>query len=432
MADVKPLRGIRYPFDNLTSESAKNKVAPPYDVIDENEQNALYKRDPENIIRIILNKRQDSDGESNNRYTRARRYLMDWLAEGTLVQDQSPNIYFHDQHFEGASGNYHTRKGFLARIRLEDYDNGVVLPHEFTHEGPKIDRLNMMKACECNVSPIFLLYDDPKQQIEKEVEGYLDDPMLDIQTPSDNIRHRLWGIPQRGIHKHVQRILSDKSVLIADGHHRYETALAYRNFRREVAEQPNPDAPYEYVMAFFVNMRHPGLKIFPTHRVVQGVSSFSPGSFEQKLSDLDGVSTKRLETSVQKPEQLVDQIEAESKAAFVFLIDSIPILARVDSDVLSSDLDMPDSVKQLDVTILHEYLFPRLFDQLDDRENDIVYERDSDKVVDMHQSDDSPVALMGAPTIDEVVDVCNSGGRMPQKSTYFYPKILSGLVLNAV
>jgi uncharacterized protein (DUF1015 family) len=256
--------------------------------------------------------------------------------------------------------------------------------------------------------------------------------MLNIQTPSDNIRHRLWGIPQRGIHKHVQRILSDKSVLIADGHHRYETALAYRNFRREVAEQPNPDAPYEYVMAFFVNMRHPGLKIFPTHRVVQGVSSFSPGSFEQKLSDLDGVSTKRLETSVQKPEQLVDQIEAESKAAFVFLIDSIPILARVDSDVLSSDLDMPDSVKQLDVTILHEYLFPRLFDQLDDRENDIVYERDSDKVVDMHQSDDSPVALMGAPTIDEVVDVCNSGGRMPQKSTYFYPKILSGLVLNAV
>jgi uncharacterized protein (DUF1015 family) len=440
MADVRGFRGIRY---NLEDAEAEDLVAPPYDVIDEEGHCRLYERHPHNVIRLILNRCGDEDDErENNRYTRSRRHMIDWLAEGVLQQDTDPGIYVHYQDYDGATGGDLTRRGFMAAVRLTEYENEVVLPHERTLRGPKADRLRLMKESECNLSPIFLLYDDPDNEVDELLAKHRDDePWMDVETEFDGIRHRTWPVFDQQAQAEVAELLDDKQLLIADGHHRYETALAYRDFRERVAEEPVEDAPYHYVMALLVNMHDPGLQIFPTHRIVYGVEDFEAGALADQLEASDYFRTEWIDVDAREDAQgAIDRLEeaGEEVPSFALMADrwERPLLVRFvgGEDAPVFDEETGEEVRQLDTAILHEAILDRMIGidkeaQADKR--NLHYTRDLDEAVEAADEPENQLVVLMNPTkIDQVVEVCQSGDKMPQKSTYFYPKILSGLAVN--
>lgn len=446
MADVQPLRGIRYPFETLSNDAITRKVAPPYDVIDPQHRDELYERDPHNIIRIILNRGPvtGDDETTVSRYNRARRYMMDWLGSGVLEHDSRPAVYPHKQTYPAPDGETYQRNGFLARVGLEPFENDVILPHERTHKGPKEDRLRLLKACECNMSPIFALYDDPDMEVESLFEETRRrDPAMDITTNRDGIDHQMWMLRDRQVHRQLERIFEDKQLLIADGHHRYETSLAYRRFRRQTAadpEQVSADAPFNYVLTFLVNVHAQGLHIFPTHRVIDGTSEWTPRGLGDAIAQMNHFECDRLSPElVDQPGRLQAKLESEGQSGtcFVFVLDRTPMLVRFTADSAADcfENDLADSVRQLDVTVLHHVLLERLIgpDQhSSDSKPRYDYIRKTQKALDRHGRSGNMVALMNAPSIGQVMDVAKAGERMPQKSTYFYPKVLSGLVMSPV
>lgn len=438
MADIRPFRGIRYDLDVLGADAFSKVVAPPYDVIDSDHQDALYARHPKNFVRIDLNRIEEDDTPENDRYTRSRRWLFDWLAEGTLTIDDRPTLYVHHQTFENAAGETVTRRGFLANIRLADYDEEIVLPHERTLRGPKADRLALMKATECNLSPVFFLYSDPESTIDAAMQAAIaDQEPARVQTP-DGIVHELWRVTDPAAQATVTRFMKAESVLIADGHHRYETALAYREFRRETAEEHSDDAPYEFALGFFVNQDDPGLAVFPTHRVVYGVAEF--GGLDAVADQLDAHDEFDVQRIELEPDSIRQRLadSGEVGPSFVLLGDGAPALVRF-TGALDSHLfddETPDQVRALDVCVLHEALLDGMLGISKDAQEaktNLNYVKGWEKAFAAADQDDSQlVVLMNATPVEQVDRVCRSGGKMPQKSTFFYPKILSGLVINPI
>ncbi len=437
MADLRPLRALRYDLDVLGREAFALVVTPPYDVIDDRHQDALYAQHPNNFVRIDLNRIQPTDTAENNRYTRARRYLMDWIASGAVTIDREPSVYVHHQTFLNAAGEQVTRRGFLANIRLAEYDESVVLPHERTLRGPKEDRLALMKATETNLSPVFFLYSDPESTLDTALAAAVASSTPASTTTADGIHHELWRVTDPGIIARVTAFMAPQQVLIADGHHRYETALAYREFRRGCAEEPHDDAAYEFGLGFFVNLDDPGLAVFPTHRVVHDLAGF-PG-FEpvvarlaaheefdvSRLGALDraGIISALTESGVRGP-------------SFVLLGSGEPALVRFVGELSSAlfSSDTPDEVRALDVCVLHEALLDGMLGisrAAQEEKTNLHYIKGDDPAFDaVDDAETQIVVLMNATPVDQVDRVCRSGGVMPQKSTFFYPKILSGLVVN--
>ncbi len=438
MADVRPFRAIRYRTDAFNAP-LEAVVAPPYDVIDDVEQSALYARHPKNVVRLDLNEIKPTDDAENNRYTRARRHLMDWLAEGVLGIDENPAIYAHTQTFVDESGKEITRRGFLARIRLAEYSEGIVLPHERTLRGPKEDRLALMKAAECNLSPVFLLYEDAESKIDAALEAKQNASETVTANTADGIQHTLWPVFDADVQRVLADHLSKQSVLIADGHHRYETALAYRDWRRSVAEEPHPDAPYDFVLAFFVNAKDPDLAVYPTHRVVHDVADFDPSTLFSKLDADARFSIERLDDKVvADAAALRGRLETAGKSAPSFVL-----LARGDARLVSYvgdfenelfDSETPVEVRELDVAVLHEAIFDRMLGiskAAQEAKTNLGYIKGFDLAL---KGLDDPanqlLVMMNATPVAQVDRVCRSGGKMPQKSTFFYPKVLTGLVIN--
>lgn len=444
MAEIKAFRGIRFHSARFTNPELAKIVAPPYDVINADEQDALYASHPNNIVRLDLNKIQPGDDSENNRYTRSRRYLMDWLGTGVLHIEDAPALLVHVQDFSDENGVRHSRRGFISLTRLSEYEEGVVLPHERTLKGPKIDRLDLMKATECNLSQVFFLYDDP----ERKVDALLGKPpedvvILDITTP-DGIRHRMWPAFDETVHTQVAAVLADKPILIADGHHRYETALAYRDFRRSVAEEPDSDALYEYVMAFMVNIHDPGLQVFATHRVVHGTADFDFQALHKTLKATPYFDVQTLEVPAEKTaakaaylqEKLQHSGEAGPSLVLLSGQSDEALLVRFTGDVNTPifDDETPVEVRALDVTILHEGIIDRLLGvhkAAQEAQTNLGYIKGFEEAVLAAEDPNNQVVVLMNPTpVEQVNAVCLSGGKMPQKSTYFYPKILSGLVIN--
>lgn len=416
----------------------RDVVAPPYDVIDSAGQDALYARHPKNFVRVDLNRITDEDHDQNNRYTRSRRYLMDWLAEGVLKFEDRPAIYVHHQTFTDDAGNTYTRKGFLAAIRLAEYDEEVVLPHERTLRGPKVDRLKLMKETECHLSPVFFLYDDPESAVDEVLERSVADSQgVRIETEEDGIEHVLWTCTDDDVIAQVTAQLADEQVLIADGHHRYETALAYREFRRDVAEEDVDDAPYEYALAFFVNFRDPGLAVFPTHRVVYGVEGFDIDSVWEKLGAHTDFSVDSIDTGDLDDVRATLEEAGEEAPSFVLYgrggdARLVKFVGDTSSDIF--DDETPDEVRELDVAVLHEGVLDRILgiskeDQA--AKTNLNYIKGWEPAAKALDDEKNQLVVLMNPTPVEQVDrVCRSGGVMPQKSTFFYPKILSGLIVH--
>ena len=408
---VIPFRGLRY---NATQvESIENVIAPPYDVIKSDERVALEARHPANIIRLILSQPQDNDTDHENQYTRAAVRMKQWISDGTLVRDTTPRYYIYDQSFNAPDGKNYTRRALIALVKLEPFENRVVLPHEKTHAGPKADRLNLMRECHANLSPIFLLYADPAGDIERIMEGFTDTNQPQIDCPETfGSTHQLWCLDDTERNREIQTLFSTKPLLIADGHHRYETALAFRD---EMAQQTSNG--YGYMMVNLVRMESPGLAVLAIHRL------------------LSNLNADRIAHAIAKLPETFEVHEIDTQAALMAQLDTMsgksPAVGMYTADD-TYRLLIPHSTppNQLDVTLVQETLIKNLF-QIETLAEHISYTAYTDDAVAHVKEDTDSVALLMNPTpVEQVLDVAMAGSTMPQKSTYFYPKMATGLVLN--
>lgn len=432
MAHIVPFRGILYNQHKIRDLS--RVIAPPYDVITPEEQERLYRKSPYNIVRLILN-------QEPNPYESAARLFEGWQAEGIFVRDERPALYFLSHRFRTNEGKEKERQGFIALNRLEDFSTGTIRPHENTLEGPKEDRLQLMLACHANLSQIFALYSEPKRIINRALAEHVQGvaPPIDVKEEGGG-SCLLWRISDIEMIRLVQREMEDQSLLIADGHHRYEAALNYRNHFRQKREKWSGREAFNYVMVYFANMKDDGLAILPTHRLVRG---FSPIPF-QKLEEAlqrhfylepypktpDGQRWfLRALKSGGKKRHLIGASFKRDPRYLILRLKNKRSLQR-----LAKDLSEP--LRDLDVTTLHLLILEHILGLAPEeqvKEEVMSYSQDEERVLKAVDKEDYQAAfILNPPNPEEILAVALRGEKMPQKTTYFHPKLISGLVINKI
>jgi len=431
MPDIRPFRGIRYDMAQVGALS--DVVAPPYDVIDPALQDRLYAASPYNVIRLELNREEPADNAESNRYTRAAKFLKDWQREGVLKEDPQPAFYLYHQTFD-VEGQTYTRKGFLARVRLEPFGQGKIFPHEQTLSGPKADRLALFNATKFNLSPIFGLYPDATNEVLKAVEAGLRDRTPLEATDHLGVQNRLWPVLDAQAHTAVQGLMAAKPIFIADGHHRYETGLKFREDLEAAGQLAGPDDPANFCMMMLVGMSDPGLRILPTHRLVSGFPGLTAQALAERLAPEFDVTV--LPEGTDRPRVLWETIEMEGTQellGFGTVADGGWILARLRSDATMDKLVPEHSPewRALGVSILHELVLKSLLGPLGTASCRYVHLLD-EVMTDVGQKGCDLACLVPPAGMEDVETIASNLEKMPPKSTYFYPKLLSGLVLNTL
>jgi uncharacterized protein (DUF1015 family) len=397
-------------------------------------QTRYYDLSPHNLVRIILGRGGDTDTDKFNVYTRAAEYLHDWRSGGILKQDAEPSIYFYSQTFT-IPGSRHLaeRRGFIALQRLHDYADGVVFRHELTHSGPRADRLNLLRHTRAHFGQIFVLYNDPDAQIEQLLAS---DEEPDISVLDEyEVLHRVWRIYDAGIVESIQQLMREKKLLIADGHHRYETALAYRDECRARTGSNDPNAPHEFVMMTFIRMESPGLVILPTHRIIQGLPGFDRERMLEEAKRFFDV--RRIDQRTEKRSATTLLEEAGQRGtAFVAVTRQGPYLMRAKKRALNDALsNLSSRQRELDVVQLHKVLIERILGISEEavrNQTHVKYERDAFEAISWVRQGANVAFLMNPARIEQVRDIAFAGEVLPQKSTDFYPKLLSGLTIYAL
>jgi uncharacterized protein (DUF1015 family) len=415
LPELKGFRGWRY---NDRKVKLADVFAPPYDVISPKEQDTLYKKNPFNVIRLELGKEEPGDSENTNKYTRAKSFLNQWKQNSVLIQDHSPSIYVYVQNCK-VEGRNETRIGFLAAMKI---DEKAVLKHENTLASPKKDRLALLQQVKTNLSPIWGLFEDKKAEVNRALESTVKTlPVVDVTV--DGVRHRLFVENRVDVLNKVVKAMKKKPMFIADGHHRFEVACQYRKLNRKKGDA-------NYVMTYFADCLHNPFKIFPTHRLLRiqkpetALKIFAGRGTLKKLSNLNDVlkalSKNRLES---KQKEYPFGIYTKKDGFYLFT------LSRQWTDKWRKD-----AVKRLDVSVLHEQLIAPLFGITKiEKSQEIDFTRDAKAAVEKVDSGEFNVAIFLRPTsLVEMIEVSKKGLKMPQKSTYFYPKLLSGLVFNTL
>ena len=430
MPEIQALRGIRYDLGHVGSLS--NVVAPPYDVIGPDLQEELYKRHPCNVVRLILNRQEPGDDEANNRYTRANRFLRNWRSEGVLFSEADPAVYVYHQEFANG-GQRHTRRGFMARIRLERLGEGKVFPHEETMRGPKIDRLMLTAVCRANLSQVFGLYPDPAGDAQNLLEAAV--AQLTPVEASDHLGvvHRLWPVTDIEVISALAGLVGPKPILIADGHHRYETACEYRDQVYD-SGQLRPDHPAGFVLMMCVAMEDPGLVVLPSHRLFRGLPAITSQQLAARLGDCFttrpvGRGAKLAATVWEDVQTCGDQgtLAFYTQQDQQWVIAGLTEAGRAKLAKIASDHNEP--WRHLGVSILHRLVLHTLLAAPDLPTPKYVHS--VEEVLDALRTGEFPLAALVMPaTVHDIRTVSLSGERMPAKSTYFYPKLLSGLVIN--
>jgi uncharacterized protein (DUF1015 family) len=429
MANIFPFQALRY---DPSKVSPAEVVTQPYDKITPAMQDQYYAASPYNLVRVILGKSQAGDNDQQNVYTRAAASLQQWRAEGVLVPDPEPSLYLYTQTFKvpgDASGAIAERRGLIALGQVEDYDHKVVFRHEQTLSKPKADRLNLLRATQAHCGQIFMLYTDPAGEIDNALRQS-GPPAVEVRDQYD-VLHRMWKISDPAVIRTVQAKMADKKLIIADGHHRYETALTYRN---EMRNQANLDlqAPFERVMMTFVNMDAPGLVVLPTHRVVFGMESFSIFDMAAKLQENFEVEDLGPLTNAAAALERLHQAGKDS-TALLAVTSHGSFLLRSRAEQHSNGLaGLSERQRALDVVQLHKLV---LEDALGMSEDDIrdqkhlKYVRDAHEAIDEVRNGADVAFIMNPVRMEQMRDVAFAGEVLPQKSTDFYPKMLSGLTI---
>lgn len=430
MPEIEAFRGVRYDLGHVGSLS--NVVAPPYDVIDADLQDRLYKLHPANVIRLELTRQEPGDEGPNDRYNRAARHFRNWQSEKVLTTDGEPAIYVYHQIFE-SEGRTITRRGFMARVRLERFGEGKIYPHEETLAGPKADRLMLTRACRANLSQIFGLYPDESGEAQELLEAAIADKIPLEATDHLGVVHRLWLVTDVNVVSRVAGLMGPQPVFIADGHHRYETACNYRD--ELAAAGPLPaNHPANYVLMMNVAMSDPGLIVMPTHRLFRGLPAMDSEALRAKLGE--AFACRTVGEGVDLAESVWEQIETEGEQGTLGLYtaaDQRWTLARLTDTgrkrMAEIATDHGPEWQGLGVAILHRLLIETLLDGRDLPKPKFVH-LVSEVVDGLETGEFNLAALVMPATVEHIRQVSLRKERMPAKSTYFYPKLLSGLVFN--
>ena len=431
MADIHAFRAFRYDLGRVGSLS--DVVAPPYDVIGPALQDALYSRNPHNVIRLILNKETPSDNDRDNRYTRAARTLHDWQREHILVQDSARSLYVYHQEYE-AEGQRMVRRGFLARVRLEKFGEGRIYAHEETMPGPKADRLKLFHATNMNLSPIFGLYPDTSNAVQDALDKAIARALPLEATDHLGTVSRLWPVSDQHVLSEVAGLMGPKPIFIADGHHRYETALRYFDEQKAAGEAPGDDPPQGYVLMMLVGMSDPGLLILPTHRLVSGL----PGLTSERLLALlsEHFKVEKVGTGEAVARDAWERIEldgSQNLLGFGTTADGVWHVARLRDNGLMADLAPEHSLgwRGLAVSVLHVLVLDHLVPAKLNAKPTCQFVHLLREVTEALAAKSCDLAVLVPPaTMAHVENIAGNLEKMPPKSTYFYPKVLSGLVFN--
>jgi len=469
MADILPFRALRY---NLAKVSAGEVLTQPYDKITPAMQERYYQLSPYNLARVILGKSEAGDGEQQNVYSRAAALLKQWQSDGVLEQDAEPSLYVYSQRFKvpgDPAGAEAERRGFIALGRVDDYANNIVFRHEQTLSKPKADRLNLLRATGAHCELIFMVYDDPADEVGKILtqDGA---PTLEMRDEY-GVVHRMWKVSDPATVAAARAKMADKKLIIADGHHRYETALNFRNEMRAKYGSGDPaypgspsspgvgpdgvvEAPYERVMVAFVNMDAPGLVILPTHRVVFGLENFNIFAKAAKvmqyfdIQDL-GAITDPQDSVPQVGEEAVPQVRpssgltwaldqlreaGEERTALLAVTAQNAFLLRARENSRAPALkDLSEQQRRLDVVQLHKLILEEIIGMSEEdirAQKHLKYIRDAEEAVNEVRSGAAQIVfLMNPVRMQQVRDIAFAGEVLPQKSTDFYPKMLSGLTI---
>jgi uncharacterized protein (DUF1015 family) len=440
MVNVVPFRGVLYNPQKI--DDLSDVVAPPFDVISKAEQDYFYQRHPHNIIRLILGKLTPDDSSTDNPHTRSADFYHQWLDAGVLKQDNDPAFYLTSVEFMSEEQMI-TRYGLIALVKLESFDKGVILPHEKTFSKVRSERLDLMKACHANFSPIFSLYSDQNGILEALTDAALaHKPDMNVINHK-GLRHKLWRITKPSVLRYVSEAIKERTLFIADGHHRYETALNYREWVKADTPDFTDKHPANFVMMYLCSIEDPGMRILPAHRMFRNVAPLARANLIRKAQEYFEIITFPIH-----PENragIRDKFAATVKKNGVS--NTIGVYMKNCAEyyvfILKADVmdkmfrhELADSVRNIDVTVLTRLILMKLlgFDQamLDD-ENLIRYSTEATECIDAIDAGQCDITFILNPTkIEQVQQVAGARLVMPRKATYFYPKVLSGRVLNTL
>jgi uncharacterized protein (DUF1015 family) len=442
MAEIIPFRALRYSPQFVPD--LKLVVAPPYDVISPEAQERYHARHPLNVVRLILAREGGEDASGRDRYERAARTFTAWQADRILRRDSEAGIYLYEQEFSLGEGHRIRRRGFMALLRLASYEEKVVFPHERTFAKYREDRLRLMRACPANLEPILCFYPGLDESVRSLLDRGMEvDPLVQL-VDEDDIQHRLWRLTERSAVATCVEALRDRAVIIADGHHRYETAVNFRDERRaEDAAPPEVERrrPHNFVLTCLVGAEEPGLVILPTHRVIRQRPAREGAALRQALARHFRVETAPLDPGnpVMSLRIVLADLSRRRHGAVVFGLyaggQEVMVLELTDTaviDRLVADGHSPEYAR-LDVVILHRLVIEQILgiQPTGHADDGIAYLRDEAQTLAAVASGEAHVALFqNPPRVEQVQAVAMAGERMPQKSTFFYPKLLSGLVIN--
>ena len=429
MANIYPFRALRY---NPAKVSVADVVTQPYDKINPSMQDQYYSASPYNLVRVILGKSEPGDGDEENVYTRAAGNLQEWRAEKVLVCDSEPSIYLYTQTFRIPGDSSETqleRRGFIAAGQLEEYDQRVVFRHEQTLSKPKADRLNLLRATQSHFGQIFMLYSDSAGAVDS-VLAQTRPPDVLVRDEYDVI-HRMWKVSDPATVQKVQAGMADKKLIIADGHHRYETALNYRNEMRKqfgVAAE----APYERLMMTFVNMDSPGLVVLPTHRVVFGLEGFDLDSMISGLKKFFNVEELGPIADVKAATEQLRQAGREHTALLAITLNSALLLRAHPIQQSNALAGQSEQQRTPDVVQLHKLVLEETLGMSEEdirNQTHVKYVREAQEAADEVRRGANVAFLLNPIRMQQVRDIAFSGEVLPQKSTDFFPKLLSGLTI---
>ena len=423
MADVEPLRALRY---NLAlTGGLQPVVAPPYDVIDSAQRAALAAQSPYNVVAIDLPEAAQPGGDS---YAHAGELFEQWQADGVLTRDAEPSIWALEQDYVGPDGEARTRRGFLARVRVEDYGAGRIRPHERTHPGPREDRLRLTRSTRANLSPIFSLFSDPAGDAWAALAPATAAPPWGVSTDADGTVNRIWRVTDPDLIETVRRATASAELLIADGHHRYETARVY-------AEEIGGEGEHRYVLMCLVALQDPGLTVFPTHRLVRGLSAEQRERLRTAIErDFDAVVLA--DTGDLTPAASPPITSEQVRIGYIDTRSQIPMMLTL-RDAATAAAALPDrspAYRTLDTAVLEALILKGalgISDEQIDELDGLGYARDQTEALERVMTGEYEAAFfMGATPVQAIQAVAAAGETMPPKSTYFYPKVPTGLVFN--
>ncbi len=425
MSTIRPFSGIRY--NTAASTDLSDRIAPPYDILDADDKVELLGRDPANFVKIDLPFIPPKKAGPPAVYEEARRQLDAWLADGTMVRDDQPAIYVYHQKYT-LDGTQYLRKMYFAGLKLEPFGEGSIFPHERTFGGPKEDRLALTKATQANLSPIFGLYEDAQNEVAKRLEKALPSEPLATGNMS-NVENTMWAVTDAAVIADVAKLMEPKAIFIADGHHRTGTAMLYRDWLTEQQGELPADHPANFVLCVFCAMEDPGLLILPTHRVLTGIN-VTPETFaaddQVEIQPLNVTGGAAAVVALREfGPQAVGMYNAANK--------TYHMLRPTKPELLDSlEPDRTLAWRRLGLAFLHAYLIERVVTPkfCNGQAPEIRYIKSDPGAVTASDETNGTGFLMQATTMEEMRGVCSAGDLMPQKSTYFFPKIVSGLVIN--